>query len=166
VTFHAVTEQDVDALRVFLRDADLTLAGLDHPTVRLWIERDEAGSVVGSTGFELSRDGAHALIRSVAVAVDRRAAGAGSRLARFALERAAQTGASCAWLFSRRSGPFWRKLGFVEADRERLAAVLPETHQVRLFTETGQLRSEVAWSRTLIDLTRQTMANRAPRRPE
>lgn len=30
-----------------------------------------------------------------------------------------------------------------------LATVLPETHQVRLFEETGQLHSEVAWSRPL-----------------
>lgn len=154
VTFHTVTEHDVDPLRAFLRDADLTLAGLDEPTVHLWIEQDEAGTVIGSTGFELSRDGTHALIRSVAVAPDRRAAGAGSRLAMFALEQAAQAGASCAWLFSRRSGPFWQKLGFTNADRERLAAVLPETQQVRLFVGTGQLGTEVAWSRTLTDLSR------------
>jgi N-acetylglutamate synthase-like GNAT family acetyltransferase len=154
VTFHTVTEHDVEILRAFLRDADLTLAGLNEPTVHLWIEQDEAGTVIGSTGFELSRDGTHALIRSVAVAPDRRAAGAGSRLAMFALEQAARAGASCAWLFSRRSGPFWQKLGFTTADRERLAAVLPETQQVRLFVGTGQLGTEVAWSRTLTDLSR------------
>ncbi|WP_420367186.1 GNAT family N-acetyltransferase [Curtobacterium sp. L1-20] len=154
MTFYTVTEHDVEPLRAFLRDADLTLAGLDEPTVHLWIERDEAGTVIGSTGFELSRDGTHALIRSVAVAPDRRAAGAGSRLAMFALEQAAQAGASRAWLFSRRSGPFWQKLGFTNANREHLAAVLPETQQVRLFVGTGQLGTEVAWSRALTGLSR------------
>ncbi|PZE86566.1 GNAT family N-acetyltransferase [Curtobacterium sp. MCBD17_032] len=149
-----MTERDVDPLRALLRDADLTLAGLDDPTVHLWIERDRTGSVIGSTGFEPSRDGTHALIRSVAVAPERRTVGAGSRLAMFALERAAGAGASCAWLFSRRSGPFWQKLGFTDADREHLAAALPETQQVRLFVRTGQLSNEVAWSRTLTDLAR------------
>lgn len=153
VTFHTVTGHDADRLRAFLRDADLTLAGLDEPDVHLWTEQDEAGTVVGSTGFELSRDGAHALIRSVAVAPNRRAAGAGSRLAVFALERAAQAGATRAWLFSRRSGPFWQRLGFTGADRDDLAAVLAETHQVRLFVGTGRLGTEVAWSRSLTDLS-------------
>jgi hypothetical protein len=31
---------------------------------------------------------------------------------------------------------------------------LSQTHQVRLFTETGQLDREVAWSRGLEDLSR------------
>jgi len=144
-----VTPDDVDDVRAFLRDADLTLAGLDAPSVRLWVDRDADGVIVGSTGFELSRDGAHALIRSVAVSDGRRAAGAGTRLARFALAEAEAAGATRAWLFSRRSGPFWQKLGFVAADRHELAAVLPETQQVRLFVETGQLEREVAWSREL-----------------
>jgi N-acetylglutamate synthase-like GNAT family acetyltransferase len=127
-----VTPDDIDDVRLFLHEADLTLAGLDAPSVRLWVDRDAEGVIVGSTGFELSLDGAHALIRSVAVTDGRRAAGA-----------------TRTWLFSRRSGPFWQKLGFVEADRDELAAVLPETQQVRLFVETGQLEREVAWSREL-----------------
>jgi N-acetylglutamate synthase-like GNAT family acetyltransferase len=141
-----VSADDVAAVREFLRDADLTLAGLDAPAVRLWIERDGDGRIVGSTGFEQSLDGRHALIRSVAVAAGHRTAGAGSRLARFALDQARDAGVERAWLFSRRSGPFWQKLGFVGADRDELAAALPDAHQVRLFIETGQLGREVAWS--------------------
>ena len=38
-----VSPADVDDLRAFLVAADLTLAGLDDPAVRLWIERDAAG---------------------------------------------------------------------------------------------------------------------------
>lgn len=140
---------DVTRLRDFLQDADLTLAGLDASTVRLWIEVDDHDEVVGSTGFELSADGDHALIRSVAVAPGRRAGGAGSRLARFALDQARAAGATRAWLFSRRSGPFWEKLGFVGADRAELARALPAAHQVVLFERTGQLHREVAWSREL-----------------
>ena len=145
-----VTLNDVDDLRGFLQDVDLTLAGLDAPTVHLWVERNADGEIVGSTGFELSADRGPALIRSVAVAPAHRTAGAGSRLARYAMDQAQAAGASRAWLFSRRSGPFWQRLGFItSADRNELAAAFPEAHQVRLFVESGQLEREVAWSQPL-----------------
>jgi N-acetylglutamate synthase-like GNAT family acetyltransferase len=144
-----VSGADVEQLREFLRDADLTLSGLDDESVRLWSEHDADGTVVGSTGYECSRDGRDVLVRSVAVTADRRSAGAGTRLARFALDRAADEGAERAWLFSRRSGPFWQGLEFVPADRQALVAALPETQQVRLFLTTGQLDREVAWTRPL-----------------
>lgn len=140
---------DVQALAAFLNEVDLTLSGLDAPGVRLWIERDETGAIVGSTGYEISADGRHALIRSVAVSPTQRSCGRGTALASFALDRAIEEGASRAWLFSRRSGPFWQSMGFVSADRDQLAEALPDTHQVRLFQQTGQLASEVAWSRAL-----------------
>ena len=90
-----------------------------------------------------------ALIRSVAVAASHRSAGRGAELARFAMDQAAAAGATTAWLFSRRSGPFWQRLGFEPAEREDLAAALSGTHQVALFRETGQLEREVAWTRAL-----------------
>ncbi|MCR2785726.1 MULTISPECIES: GNAT family N-acetyltransferase [unclassified Microbacterium] len=152
MTFNRLTAADTGILRAFLRDADLTLAGLNAPAVRLWVERAADGSIIGSTGYELSDDGAHALIRSVAIAPEHRGTGAGSRLAMFAMADAAASGATRAWLFSRRSGPFWRKLGFAEADRDELAAVLSQTCQVRLFVQTAQLDHEVAWSRAVADL--------------
>ncbi|MBE1876047.1 GNAT family N-acetyltransferase [Myceligenerans pegani] len=144
-----VAGSDLEHLTGFLHDVDLTLSGLDSPAVRLWIDRDDDGAITGSTGFELSEDGRHALVRSVAVHPNARRAGYGSALARFALEAAADAGVVRAWLFSRRSGPFWQTLGFEPADREELAAVLAGTHQVRLFQESGQLAREVAWSRAL-----------------
>ena len=141
--------EEVDDLVDFLRAADLTLSGLDSPAVRLWIARDESGRIVGSTGYELSDDRRHVLIRSVAVAPELRADGSGTALARFALRDAEAEGAAMAWLFSRRSGPFWQRLGFVPADVEELAALLGNTHQVALFRSTGQLHREIAWSRSL-----------------
>jgi N-acetylglutamate synthase-like GNAT family acetyltransferase len=151
--FEPVTPTDVGVLREFLSEVDLTLAGLDAPTVSLWLERDANGCIIGSTGYEMSADGTHALIRSVAVAPSQRAVGAGSRLAKFALTDAASRGAARAWLFSRRSGPFWQKLGFQPADRHELAIAFSQTHQVQLFVESGQLERELAWSRQLKDLT-------------
>ena len=146
---HRARSDDLPELTAFLAAVDLTRSGLDAPTVRLWVDRDPDGQIVGSTGYELSDDGAHALIRSVAVSPSRRAQGTGRELARFALDRAAQEGARRAWLFSRRSGPFWQALQFTPADRDDLASALAQTHQVRLFVQTGQLHREVAWSRAL-----------------
>ena len=128
--------EDLADLTSFLSDVDLTLSGLDAPTVRLWVERDPAGVIVGSTGYELSDDGRHALIRSVAVRPSHRSLGRGTALAGFALARAAGEGARRAWLFSRRSGPFWRGLRFEPADRDDLAQVLAGTHQVGRFLPT------------------------------
>jgi len=146
----AAEATDLADLRAFLAAADLTLAGLDAPSPRLhlWIDRDPTGMIVGSTGYESSADGAHALIRTVAVAATGRTRGAVSRLARHALTQATAAGADHAWLFSRRSGPFWQKLGFTPADRD----ALPDAHQVQLFRTSGQLAREVAWSRPLADL--------------
>lgn len=141
---------DVVALEAFLSEVDLTLSGLEAPGVRLWLERDAREEIVGSTGYEISADGRHALIRSVAVSPSQRARGRGRELARFALERAVAEGATTAWLFSRRSGPFWQRLGFELASRDELTEALADTHQVRLFRQTGQLGREVAWSRPLV----------------
>ncbi|MFS0728635.1 GNAT family N-acetyltransferase [Curtobacterium sp. 1P10AnD] len=146
---HPVGVADAEDVRAFLTANDLTVAGLGDPGVRLWAVRDTAGSVVGSTGFETSPDGRHALLRSVAVDPAFRASGTGTRLARFAMAQAASTGAGRAWLFSRRSGPFWQALGFTPADRDALATALAGTTQVALFRSTGQLAQEVAWSRPL-----------------
>lgn len=139
----------VPELRRFLRRADLTLSGLDSPGLRLWLLRDRAGVVRGTTGYETDATGGHALVRSVAVDNAWRGRNLGLALGRFALDQAAAEGAGRAWLFSRRSGPFWQRLGFTAADRETLARVLAETQQVKLFVESGQLGREVAWSRAL-----------------
>jgi N-acetylglutamate synthase-like GNAT family acetyltransferase len=122
---------------------------LDSTRVKLWMLRDVAGAVVGSTGYELSETGLDVLIRSVAVDSALRRTGVGSELAAFAIDRAAASGALKAWLFSRRSGGFWQKHGFEAADRDELATVLAGTHQVELFREAGRLATEVAWSRQL-----------------
>lgn len=144
-----VGASDVEDVSAFLTANDLTVAGLGTPGVRLWVVRDVAGSVIASTGFETSSDGRHALLRSVAVGPQRRGSGVGGRLAIFAMEQAVSTGAGRAWLFSRRSGPFWQTLGFAPADRDALATALAGTTQVGLFRSTGQLGREVAWSRPL-----------------
>lgn len=144
------TVSDAGEITEFLRIADLTLSGLDSPSVNLWVLRGErTGRILGSAGFECSADGRHALLRSVAVDPALRGTGIGSEVAQFTLDQAAEAGAEHAWLFSRRSGPFWQKLGFTSVETNDLASALAATHQVQLFIETGQLDREIAWSRQL-----------------
>ncbi|WP_197059344.1 hypothetical protein [Cryobacterium sp. MLB-32] len=62
----ATTPQELEDVTDFLRLADLTLSGLDSPSVLLWTARDaENGPIVASTGYERSHDNHHVLIRSV-----------------------------------------------------------------------------------------------------
>ena len=98
VKMERVDAGDVDALRRFLRAADLTVSGLDPSTVDVWVTRNQRGAIVGSAGYELSSDTRHALIRSVAVSPAHRSSGLGTRLARFAIRQAATEGAESAWL--------------------------------------------------------------------
>lgn len=67
MTYSPVPNDDIQELRAFLSEADLTGAGLDSTAVRVWVERDPNGRIVGSTGYEASTDGADVVIRSVAV---------------------------------------------------------------------------------------------------
>ncbi|RHA43114.1 GNAT family N-acetyltransferase [Cellulomonas rhizosphaerae] len=141
--------RDVDDVRALLAASDLTISGLGEPGVHLWLARDETGVVVASTGYEASDDRRDVLVRSVAVDPVLRGRGLGLGLAQWALARAGESGATRAWLFSRRSGPFWQRTGFEPADRDELARRLATTHQVRQFVATGQLGREVAWTRPL-----------------
>lgn len=143
-----VRQGDVLELTGFLRAVDLTVSGVDDPHLHVWIARDADGRIEASTGFEIVDT--HALIRSVAVAPSLRGEGLGLQLAQFALDRTHDAGARRAWLFSRRSGPFWRKLGFAIADGDELSTLLAETHQVRAFMASGQLQREIAWARPLV----------------
>jgi N-acetylglutamate synthase-like GNAT family acetyltransferase len=142
-----VSRGDAFELTEFLRAADLTVSDIGEPDLYLWTDLDVDGRIVGSTGFEL--DGQDALLRSVAIHPSLQRLGRGTELARFSLDQATALGARRAWLFSRRSGPFWQSLGFQSADITELAAALASTHQVRAFAESGQLRYETAWSRPL-----------------
>jgi len=139
--------EDRSDLEAFLARVDLTTAGVDDPRVRIWMQLDADGRIEATTGFELL--GTHALIRSVAVHPSLRTTRLGTQLAHFALEKAAEEGATMAWLFSRRSGEFWQRLGFERADVGEMARLLADTHQVRAFTASGQLLGESAWSRAL-----------------
>lgn len=108
---------DTAALTEFLSGVDLTVSGLDSPSVRIWTERDNRGEIIATTGFELSADNQHALVRSVAVHPSVQRTGAGTKLATFALARADEKGAERAWLFSRSSGQLAQEVAWSKSLR-------------------------------------------------
>ena len=127
MSFERVDGSELEELRAFLSEVELTLAGLEARTVRLWVERDADHKIVGSTGYEISEDRRDALIRSVAVSPQSRKVGSGSCLPRFALSEAAREGAQNACVcvsvsWSRDDGRIWPHL--------QLASLLADTHQV------------------------------------
>ena len=142
-----VSRGDAYELTEFLRSVDLPGDGIGEPDIRMWIDLDVDGRIVGSTGFEMT--GSDVLLRGVAVHPSLRGFGRGSELARFAFDEATALGARRAWILSRRWAPFLDTLGFEPADTAELAAALASTHQVRALSESRQLRYETAWSRPL-----------------
>jgi N-acetylglutamate synthase-like GNAT family acetyltransferase len=136
---------DTDSIRACLLACDLTLAGVGSAELHLSVLETRAGQTVGVTGYESA--GPHALIRSVAVAPSLRGNGLGVMLAEVAFEQAAAAGAEQLWLFSRRGGAFWQRLGFRLTPTDGLVAALPHTWQVSDFAESGQLAREIAWTR-------------------
>jgi len=136
---------DTAAVLACLQSCDLTLAGVGTPDLHLSVLETRTGQTVGVTGYEAA--GAHALIRSVAVAPSLRGNGLGAMLAEVAFDQATSGGAEQLWLFSRRSGAFWQRLGFRLTPTDDLVAVLPHTWQVTHFTESGQITREIAWTR-------------------
>lgn len=141
------TPADGFSLAEFLREVETPAAGLESPDLRIWMDLDPDGRIVATTGYELA--GTDALLRAIAVAPAFRGSGRGTELVRFALERAAAEGATRAWLVSRHSADFWSGLGFEPTDIGELAKALAATAQVRAFSDTGQLRYETGWVRSL-----------------
>ncbi len=44
------TSDDLDELRTFLLEADLTVAGLDSLAVQIWLERGPEGGIIARAG--------------------------------------------------------------------------------------------------------------------
>ncbi len=139
-TIREAQEDDRPALRALLEACGLSTHAILHPGTRYWLAESEAGLPVGAVGVELGAGAA--LLRSAAVLPSHRGSGIGAALTRNAI--AAADGA-VVYLFSTGAGPYWRRLGFVEAPVEELVAALPAAPQVRLYAERGWLPDEVAW---------------------
>ncbi|MBI4892465.1 MAG: GNAT family N-acetyltransferase [Acidobacteria bacterium] len=85
----------------------------------------EDGTVVGVAGYE--RYGDASLLRSGAVAEERRSAGIGARLAADRLEHARRSGCATAFLLTDTAKEYWLKLGFEVTERAAAPAGIAQS---------------------------------------
>lgn len=110
---------DVQAIERLLRSYSLPDGGVRERlgTTLIALEGD---SVVGTAAVELFADGA--LLRSVAVAPDRRSTGVGSTLVRGALDLASTRGVADVYLLTTTADAYFPRFGFARVDRESVPA--------------------------------------------
>lgn len=98
----------------------LPTAGVADHLTSFWVA--DADGVAGVIGLELA--GNNALLRSLAVAGDRRKRGLGSALFQQALDQARQAGATAAYLLTTTAAQFAARWGFTPIDRSDIPAAL------------------------------------------
>lgn len=114
------------AAQALLESAGLPRLGPGDAPVRFFLVT-EAGALVACAGWE--RHGADALLRSVAVAPERRGRRQGERLVRGLLERLAADGVRGVWLLTESAAPFFQRLGFRPAPRAEAPAAVRASRQ-------------------------------------
>jgi N-acetylglutamate synthase-like GNAT family acetyltransferase len=130
-----------------LRQVDLLGDDVLAPNTRYWVAEEKNHILVGSVGLELGVDSV--LLRSVAVLPGFRNIGLGRNLVNIAMTYAKEIGCKRVFLFSMRSGKYWRKLGFQKTPVDELVQSLPDIPQVLRFTSIGKLARETAWKKDL-----------------
>jgi amino-acid N-acetyltransferase len=130
VTIRPAAPEDAPAVRALVVGADLPLDGLDDAAVLLVAETD--GGVVGTVALERYGEGSGTifLLRSAAVAPDRRGRGIGAALTAAALLRVDAEHAPVALLTETADGWFPR-FGFVPIPRDRLPGALAASAELR-----------------------------------
>jgi arsenate reductase len=118
--------EDGPALRTFLQAAELPVDDVEIGRQEYLLAR-EGGRIVGSVGLEVA--GADALVRSLAVARDRRGLGLGKRLLEAAVQRARVRRIGTLYTLTITAESFASALGFVRiprADVPESIASLPQ----------------------------------------
>jgi len=108
---------DLPGILDLLRQSDLPLAGVDAHLPTVLAARDGA-RLTGCAALELY--GVAALLRSVAVASDRRGTGLGQRLTRAALDLARTRGVRTVYLLTTTAGEFFPRFGFQPITRDEI----------------------------------------------
>lgn len=120
------TAADFPQLAALLAETSLPLAGVaDHLAAFLVAEDD--GGLVGSAGLEIY--GAHALLRSVAVATNRRGTGLGRILIEAAIGRARSRGLESVTLLTTTAADYFPRFGFRRIDQAAAPAAVRRSTQ-------------------------------------
>lgn len=119
ITVELARAVDLDEVLAFVEGSGLPPDGLrDHLSTTM-VVRDGA-RIVGTAALELSDDGA--LLRSVAVAADRRGSGIGCELTTAAIRLAATRGVPAVYLLTTTAERFFPKFGFERISRSDVPA--------------------------------------------
>jgi amino-acid N-acetyltransferase len=119
---------DRPAVDRLLSDAELPLAGLDDPNIKLWVAVED-GSVVGAIGYEVH--GRSGLLRSLIVDPRQRGKGLGKRLIHHGLRQMKKEGVSAAYGLTTTIPDLLAKLGWQEVPRPRLPTELSASQELQ-----------------------------------
>ena len=120
---------DYDPVLQLLSAARLPVMGLSETLPDALVAVGPDGRLAGCVALELY--GSIALLRSLAVAGERRGQGLGERLAGKALELAVSAGARDVYLLTETAAGFFPRFGFAEEDRALAPASLRESVEFR-----------------------------------
>jgi amino-acid N-acetyltransferase len=117
VTLRGAAATDRPAIEKLLTDLQLPIAGVGEWIGTFWVAEAD-GRMIGVAGLEVYDDGA--LLRSVAVAPDRRGSGLGRVLVERVLHSASRRGAREVFLLTTTAQTYFPKLGFRDISRENV----------------------------------------------
>jgi amino-acid N-acetyltransferase len=122
------TARDLRQLVALLKASDLPIAGFAAHVANTIIAR-ESDQIVGCATVEVY--GGAGLLRSVAVAPERRGEGLGQRLTAAALDLARRRGVRTVYLLTTTADGFFPKVGFAVIDRRELDPALAASEELR-----------------------------------
>ncbi|MEP6801531.1 MAG: arsenic resistance N-acetyltransferase ArsN2 [Acidobacteriota bacterium] len=120
---------DFDAVVALLTAARLPVQGLSSTLPGALVAVAPDGRLAGCVALEFY--GPAALLRSLAVASERRGQGLGERLTAEALRLAAATGASDVYLLTETAAGFFPRFGFVREERSQAPAPIQDSVEFR-----------------------------------
>lgn len=129
VTLRPATPKDIDAVRELLKVSDLPLHGVDHNFGERFAVAEQGGKVVGTQAVEVY--GPYGMIRSAAVAPDRRGTGLGSELTRDRIRWSKDRGLTTLYLFTVSARPFFERHGFTVVPRETAPPEIKASEEYR-----------------------------------
>jgi amino-acid N-acetyltransferase len=122
------SESDLPEIVALLKASALPIAGLERHIKTTLVARDN-GQIVACAAVEIY--GAAGLLRSVAVAAERRGEGLGQQLTAAALELARERGVRDVYLLTTTAGDFFPRFGFVAIPRAELDPALGQSEELQ-----------------------------------
>jgi len=120
--------RDLPDILALLEESRLPVAGIDRHVATALIARD-SGRLVGCAAVEVY--GSAGLLRSVAVAPDRRGTGLGRELTGAALELARERGVKDVYLLTTTADRFFPRFGFAVIPRNQIDPALQRSEELR-----------------------------------